>query len=136
MSRIEGKALVVFDGDCPFCARWVQLLIRYDRHDRLTFIRRKDISLLAGSLAFDAHKELPYDTISVIFRDAVFTKSAAVLLVLELVGMPRLFLHAAKLVPPKIRDYGYDFIARHRYKLAQRKTCRKYSEEEMRKLIQ
>lgn len=111
--------LVLFDGDCPFCHRAVRLLARLDRRGRLRFAplagetaRRLGLACAAGerpdSLLFVA-------AASDAAGHPPFERSEAVLAALELVGWgARAAARVVRLLPRRLRDAAYDFVARRR----------------------
>jgi predicted DCC family thiol-disulfide oxidoreductase YuxK len=106
-------AVVVFDGECAFCNRWVDFLIRFDRHDIFRFTARQS----EAGLAFSGRAGLPESGVgSIVLVDAgqVLLRSTAVLRMLRLLGFPFSLAAIFSLIPVAIRDVGYDFVARNR----------------------
>jgi predicted DCC family thiol-disulfide oxidoreductase YuxK len=115
LSPVESSqhAVVVFDGECAFCNRWVDFLIRFDRRDIFRFTARQS----EAGLAFSRRAELPESGVgSIVLVDAgrVWLRSAAVLRMFRLLGFPFSLAAMFSLIPAPIRDAGYDFVARNR----------------------
>ena len=119
--------ILLYDGECGFCAANVQFILRHDPGGRLRF------APLQGAFATAVrarHPELQgvdsmvwVDPASGGDSERVFARSAAALRAARyLGGFWRLAL-AAALIPRTIRDAAYDFIARHRHQLAGGETC-------------
>jgi predicted DCC family thiol-disulfide oxidoreductase YuxK len=69
-------AVVVFDGECAFCNRWVDFLLHFDRRDVFRFTARQSES----GTAFSRQAGLPEGGIgSIIVVDAGRVRSSAVL---------------------------------------------------------
>lgn len=111
----EPEGLILFDGVCVFCSRWVRFVIDRDPQARFTFapIQSERGRALAARLGIDP--EAP-QTNAVIWNGRAWFKSDAALTVLgELEGTGP--LARLKAVPRRVRDPVYDLIARHRYRI-------------------
>jgi len=109
----SGHAVVVFDGECAFCNRWVDFLLRFDRKDSFRFTARQSES----GAAFSREAGLP-DTgagsIILLEGKTMWLRSGAVLRMMELLGFPFSLAGVFRLIPASIRDAVYDTIARNR----------------------
>ena len=110
------EAVLLFDGHCLLCDGFVQWLLRHDPAQRLRFAA---LASLAGQRLLTAHG-LPAtyrDSLVVLHAGQVFTQSAAVRTVLRMLGGPYRWLAGLLgIVPRAMRDAGYRFVARHRYR--------------------
>jgi predicted DCC family thiol-disulfide oxidoreductase YuxK len=117
-------AVVIFDGECAFCNRWVDFLLRFDRRDVFRFAARQSES---GAL-FWSQTGLPEGGVgSIVLAEdgSILTRSAAVLRMLSLLGFPFSLTAVFRLVPSALRDWAYDWIARNRLKwFGRRQVCR------------
>lgn len=115
---------MVFDGECSFCNRWVDFLLRFDRRDVFRFAARQTES---GAL-FSRQAGLPeagVGSIVLVEQGIVRLRSAAVLRMLGLLGFPFSLTAIFRLIPSALRDVMYDWIARNRLKwFGRRQTCR------------
>lgn len=128
--RISAAPLILFDGECALCDRSVQTLLDEDkagifryaplqgptagavlaRHG-LTGVALQSLVLVEGHGA-DAER--------------IHRKSEGVLRALAMLGGFWRVVSWLRLVPRPIRDAGYDFVARHRYRWFGRvETCRR-----------
>ena len=120
----DARPIVVFDGVCHLCNRWVDLILRHDRSGQ---IRLSSIQWPAGRLLVERNgysvDDLP--TLLLIENGACYTHTDAIFRVLaKLGGRWRLFT-AARVIPAILRDPAYRWIARHRYRLfGRRAACR------------
>lgn len=111
----EPQGLILFDGVCVFCSRWVRFVIDRDPEARFTFtpIQSERGRVLAERFGIDP--EAP-QTNAVIWSGRIWFKSDAALTVLgQLRGTGPLAMLRA--VPRLIRDPAYDLIARNRYRV-------------------
>lgn len=111
----EPDGLILFDGVCVFCSRWVRFVIARDPQARFSFAPIQSQRGRALAKRFGIDPETP-QTNAVIWNGRAWFKSDAALTVLgELEGTRP--LAGLKAVPRPIRDPVYDLIARHRYRL-------------------
>lgn len=111
----EPDGLILFDGVCVFCSRWVQFVLRLDRQRRFRFlpIQSPRGRALAGRFGIDP--DAP-QTNAVILDGRIRFKSDAALTVLGVFpGTAPLAL--LKAIPRGLRDPLYDLIARNRYRI-------------------
>ena len=127
--------MVVFDGECAFCNRWVDFLLRFDRDDVFRFAARQTES---GALLL-RQAGLPEEgvgSIVLVENGGVQVRSAAVLRMLGLLGFPFSLAVIFRLIPPGPRDLMYDWFARNRLKwFGRRQTCRLPSQAERHRFL-
>jgi predicted DCC family thiol-disulfide oxidoreductase YuxK len=128
-------AVVIFDGECVFCNRWVDFLLRFDRRDAFRFAARQTES----GASFLRQAGLPEAGVgSIILAEdgAVLVRSAAVLRILELLGFPFSLAVIFRLIPSGPRDVVYEWFARNRLKwFGRRSACRLPSEAERQRFL-
>jgi predicted DCC family thiol-disulfide oxidoreductase YuxK len=113
--------LVLYDGVCGLCDRFVQFLLRIDREDRLRF------AALQGPIGTKilAQAGRTADALSTVIvvvdyeQDAprLLERSDAALFAIASGGGVYRAASALRLVPRFIRDAAYDLIARTRYRI-------------------
>jgi predicted DCC family thiol-disulfide oxidoreductase YuxK len=120
----SGHAVVVFDGECAFCNRWVDFLLRFDRKDTFRFAARQSQS----GAAFSRGAGLPeagVGSIILVEGKTIRLRSEAVLRMLELLGLPFSLAGIFRVTPVSLRDAVYDTIARNRTRwFGRMSTCR------------
>jgi predicted DCC family thiol-disulfide oxidoreductase YuxK len=120
----RSAAVLLYDGTCGFCATSVQWVLQRDRRKTLCF------AALQGETArpiLARHPELAnVDSVVWVETDEahgadkshVLVRSEAALAVGRYLGGGwSVAARLGTLVPPPLRDWGYDLIARHRHKL-------------------
>jgi len=115
--------ILLFDGVCNLCNRTVDFILKRDRAKRFRFVAlqsEKGKELIAKF-------EIPTETDSVIliFKNEVFIESDAVIEIVKLLPTPWKWLTIFKIIPLKLRNRIYNWIAKNRYRwFGRRKTCR------------
>ena len=106
------ERIIFFDGLCPFCHFWVQYILKKDQNNKFLF------APLQGKIA---NEQLPsvflsVDTI-VLLEDKkrIYTKSDAILRIINILGGVRKILLVFKVVPTFLRNILYDLFARNRF---------------------
>jgi predicted DCC family thiol-disulfide oxidoreductase YuxK len=109
--------ILFFDGDCAFCSCSVRTVARLDKRGNISFAPLQ--GELAREMGFSHHAAKEGGTM-VLLREAdgeVRTQSDAwIELVRALGGGWRVFAIAG-IIPKRLRDFVYRFIAKHRYQL-------------------
>ncbi|GLC24077.1 thiol-disulfide oxidoreductase DCC family protein [Roseisolibacter agri] len=118
--------ILLYDGDCGFCARSVQFVLAREGRDRS--LRFATLQGATGDAARRARPELAgIDSVLWVEPDArggigrVLVRSDAALRTLTYLGGGwRVLAALGRLAPRGLRDAVYDLIARHRLRLAGR----------------
>ena len=115
LAKLQKHAIILFDGDCNFCNRSVQFIMRRDHKDYFRFASLQ--SSIGQSLLAHYVANPPYDSIVFIENDQVFTESTAVLRICRrMVGLWKA-LYALIILPKPLRDLLYRSFAKRRYAL-------------------
>lgn len=126
----KNQRIIFFDGYCNLCNNAVDFIISRNSSKNLYYASLQ--SDIAKTYLLDEFKDKNWpDSIILYDKGKVFIKSTAALkLARDLRGfwpLAGLFL----IVPKFIRDWVYDFIAKHRYKwFGKKETCRVATEDE------
>jgi predicted DCC family thiol-disulfide oxidoreductase YuxK len=107
--------VILYDGVCVFCSRWVRFIVARDREKRFRFtaIQSAYGARLAQAIGIDADDP---DTNAVIHGGVAFFKSDAALTVLSLLPGWAL-VRVLFAVHRPLRDAVYDLVARNRYRI-------------------
>ncbi len=102
--------VVFFDDTCLLCNHTVRVLLFIDRKEKLQF------ASLQSSFAADVldTKTLALDAVVLWHQSNIYVKSSAFIKIAQILGFPYLLATILYVVPPVIRNFIYDFIARHR----------------------
>ena len=103
----------MFDGVCNLCDGFVNFVADGDPHRRVKFGAQQKHGELLDRVG------APHDlsTVVVIQGDKFYTKSTAAMRTLALLEFPHRALAAFYVVPEPLRDFGYDLVAKYRYKV-------------------
>lgn len=111
----EPDGLVLFDGVCVFCSRWVRLVMRLDRERRFRFLPIQSERGRGMAVRHGIDPDAP-ETNAVVWDGRLWFKSDAALTVLG--AFPETApLAMLKHVPRALRDPVYDLIASNRYRI-------------------
>lgn len=106
--------IILFDGECNFCDKSVQFIIKRDRDGVFQFASQQ--SEVGQRLLLENSIPKWIDSFFLISGEKIYYKSSAALRVCrDLNGFWKVF-YLFLVVPKPIRDGVYDFIARNRYK--------------------
>jgi predicted DCC family thiol-disulfide oxidoreductase YuxK len=107
--------VILYDGVCVFCSRWVRFVASRDRDARFRFTAIQSGYGTRLAQAFGIDLQDP-DTNAVIHGGVVYFKSDAALTVLGLLpGWS--FVRVLFVVPKPLRDGVYNLVARNRYRI-------------------
>lgn len=127
--------IVLFDGVCGMCDRFVQFAVRRDRKAALRFA---SLQSAAGRALLEQYG-LPTETLSsmVLIRNGrAFTRSTAALRVCRHLSGLWPLLTVFILVPPFLRNPVYNWISRNRYRwFGQMDACRIPTPEERERFL-
>jgi predicted DCC family thiol-disulfide oxidoreductase YuxK len=125
MAAESTAPVIVFDGVCLLCSRWVRFLLKHDRAERYHFASMQSDG---GRTLLLAHGLDPDSPLSFLLVEdgRGYTDTDAIARVLR--GLPRRRWHwlgsTLRLAPRWLRDPAYRFVARHRYRIfGQSRSC-------------
>lgn len=105
--------IVFFDGVCNLCSSSVQWVIRHDPRAVFTFTSLQG-QYVAKMITDEKLKKI--DSVILLENGRFYTRSTAILRIARRLGFPARLLYAFIIVPAFIRNWVYEFIAKHRYK--------------------
>jgi predicted DCC family thiol-disulfide oxidoreductase YuxK len=107
-------SIVFIDDECLFCNFWGNYIAKNDKSNNILISS-------SSSKVFDEakkknHSNFPNPELTIIlyFKGQYFTKSTAVLMIAKQMKIWYFLLLIGYLIPKKIRDLMYDFIAKRR----------------------
>ena len=107
------KRIVLFDGECNFCDSSVQFIIKRDPAAHFLFTSLQSEKGIELAKQYAIPKEV--DSLVLIENGKAFTKSSAALRIAKKLDGLWHLLFLFILVPRKIRDGVYDYVAKNRY---------------------
>jgi predicted DCC family thiol-disulfide oxidoreductase YuxK len=119
----QPEAVVLFDGVCNLCNSAVRFIIARDPAARFRFapVESEAAARLLGAPAAD--RGLP-DSIILLDRGRLYTRSRAALRICRRLRFPWPLLYGFIVVPPPMRNWLYDLVARNRYRwFGKRDAC-------------
>jgi predicted DCC family thiol-disulfide oxidoreductase YuxK len=117
------NAIILFDGVCNFCNQWVNLVIQYDRKGRFQFASLQS-EVAKSILTKHAVDTIDQDSVVLIEGDQVYTRSAAILRILRHMDGWWKWLYLFVIIPRPLRDLGYRWFAKNRYRFfGKREEC-------------
>ena len=131
----DDKPLIVFDGECGFCSRDIDFVLRHDKKQLFRFTPAQS-PLGTALLRHYGFRTDNYETSLLIENGFALPYSDGVLRVLELLGGTTGMAAALRVVPRFIRDGAYKAVGRNRMKIAERRrTCRMPTPEERERFL-
>jgi predicted DCC family thiol-disulfide oxidoreductase YuxK len=127
----ERAAIILFDGVCNLCNGWVRFVIRRDPNQAFRFAAQQSP---AGQAIIKDHIRGVGELSSVILIDGqpFYAESDAVLQILARLGPPWSWTAFLRIIPRRVRDACYRFIASQRYRLFWRTEVCQLPSEDMR----
>lgn len=126
--------IVFFDGECGLCNGVVDVLIRADKHKRLHFSSLQ--SPFAELFLSKRDVSIKMDTIYFYRQEEMYSRSEAVKQILfALGGVWHLLGKIISVLPSFISDYIYNMIAKNRFRLLGKTSCRIPSPEERKQFL-
>tara|TARA_B110000858_G_scaffold66755_1_gene77542 strand:+ start:609 stop:1013 length:405 start_codon:yes stop_codon:yes gene_type:complete len=116
----RNKHIIFFDGVCNMCNSFVRLIIKLDYKEQFIFcpISSKKGQKIINKFSLDLKN---IDSILLLKNNKITLKSEAVIEILVSLNLLFRFFLILKILPSKLLDLIYDFIAKYRYKLFGRK---------------
>jgi predicted DCC family thiol-disulfide oxidoreductase YuxK len=114
--------ILLYDGVCGLCNRFVQFTLRHDRNAIFRFASLQS-PIAARILARHGVNPTALDTVYVVLNhdlpnESLFSRSDASAFVLKQLGGPwRPSASLLQLLPKFLRDPAYNTLARHRYRI-------------------
>ena len=117
---VRDKHIIFFDGVCNMCNSFVRLIIKLDYKEQFVFcpISSKKGQKIINKFSLDLKN---IDSILLLKNNKITLKSEAVIEILVSLNLLFRFFLILKILPSKLLDLIYDFIAKYRYKLFGRK---------------
>ena len=121
---MKNDIVVIYDGECGFCNRSVLFLLKRDKHESLGFSANKSRYSVSALTKFGILREAS-ETLVLVEHGEAYTYSDAALRITRYLKFPWSLLIHMLVVPKKVRDPVYKWIARNRHRISgSTKPCR------------
>ena len=121
--KVCNKHIIVFDGACMLCSRWVHFIVNRDTKNQFAF---SAMQTPFGTHLLEENNISASDpsTFLLVKNGKIFTSSDAIFEVLSEFNAPWKYLSALNAIPKAWRDELYFFAARNRYRwFGKKKVC-------------
>jgi predicted DCC family thiol-disulfide oxidoreductase YuxK len=107
------KPLIIYDGACGLCNKTVQIILRANKGARFQFaaLDSNSAKMLENNMQTSF---VQYKSVVLIHQNKIFTQSHAVIKIGLLLGFPFSASVILYLIPPFIRNFVYNIIAKNR----------------------
>lgn len=113
--------VIIFDGVCNLCNGFIQFIIKNDKKNKFKFCSLQ--SEQGQNIIKQNSKDLKnIDSVLLFTNNQIYNKSTAVLKIAKTLGFPYNIIKITSVIPVKLRDRIYDFIAKNRYRWFGKKT--------------
>lgn len=119
----DNKPVILFDGHCGICSAWAEFLLKYDRAGRYRLLAAQTPlgQALYRHYGLDPDE---FETNLLIADGVAWVKSEGTIRMAEGLGFPWSMAVILRLLPPGVRDWLYDLIARNRFRfMGRRDAC-------------
>ena len=122
MSASSPNPVILYDGVCGLCNRLVQFVLKHDSRDRFRFAWLQS-DFAAGILQRHGVTPEDLDTMYVVLDCALpeerleSRSDAAIVILKELGGGWGILDLALRVLPEWLRNWGYNLVARNRYRI-------------------
>ena len=112
---LRNKTILLFDGYCNLCHSSVQFVIKHEKKPELYFTSLQS-PIAKEILTYYKIDSTKINSLVLIEKNKAYTKSTAALKLGKYLKGLYLLSSIFIIVPPFIRNWVYDFIAKNRYK--------------------
>jgi len=126
--------IVLFDGECGICSRSVEFIFSIDKKAQIYFAPL-DSPIAKEKLAQNGITNPDPNTFYYLDGDQIHSKSTGALRVLKDIGGFWKLFYIFILIPPFIRDFCYDLIAKNRHRFIKKSACAMPSKEFLERLL-
>lgn len=108
------RKIVLFDGDCHFCNKSVQFILKRDPHKQFLFTSQQ--SEIGRELLREVSAPMNLDSLILIEGNRYFDKSSAALKICRYLRGAWKVFYVLLIVPKPLRDIVYHLVAKNRYR--------------------
>jgi len=109
------KPILLFDGYCNLCNNSVKFVLKHEKTSEIVFASLE--STIGVQILKQYHiNSTEIDSLVLIQHKTVYVKSSAALRLTKYLKGLYPLAYILLIIPPFIRNWAYDYIARHRYR--------------------
>jgi predicted DCC family thiol-disulfide oxidoreductase YuxK len=128
LEAIGGRAVILYDGLCGFCDKTVQWVIRHDLQDKFRFAPQQSAfaEAVLARHGIDGQALLQDNSVYLVLNpgsphERLLRESDVSVNILSILGGAwAVWGWLMRMVPPLLRNAGYTFVARNRFRIAGR----------------
>ncbi len=133
MLELSNKNIILFDGECALCNRFVVFIIKQDKKQVFHF---SSLQTEVGKSIAKEYDIIDVSSIVFVSEENAKTKSLAVLSIFSHLPFPYHLLNIFYLIPYFIRDELYDIVARNSFSIFEKnETCTLYKNEDWKERV-
>lgn len=119
----DGHPIIVFDGHCALCSGWANFVLRFDRRARYRLLAAQ--SPLGRALYLHYGLDARDYTTNLLIEDGLaWFKSEGCIRMAQGLGFPWSLAALLRILPLRLRDRLYEWVARNRFRIAgRREVC-------------
>lgn len=121
LKDLNNKPIILFDGECSFCNKWVDFILRKEKSSYFYFGTLK--SELGGNLISFHNINQNVDSVIIIENGKAYIESDAVFKITPKLKFPFSCITIFRFTPKFIRNFVYNQIAKRRLKLSKIDFC-------------
>lgn len=119
----DDRPILIFDGVCVLCSRSANFILRHDKQDTFRLLAAQTP---VGQAIYKHYNLNPtdFETMILLADGRPWLKSESIIRTAALLGFPWSCAKILRIIPRALRDRGYEWIARNRFKIfGRRETC-------------
>jgi predicted DCC family thiol-disulfide oxidoreductase YuxK len=116
-NEVKARSLVIFDGDCTLCNRWVRFVRSRDPIRRFVFIPLSSVQARKVLDLFRREDAVESSTIYLVQDSHIYDRSSAILRISRWLDGPWPALFLLLIIPRRLRDLVYRLVAHYRFQL-------------------
>lgn len=118
LSVAQESEYIFYDGHCGLCHRAVKFVLKHDRSGNAFRFAPLQGEMIQSRVSDQQRASLPNTFVVLTRNGALLMRSDASLYILERLGGGwRILANILRVIPGRLRDLMYDFVARVRYRL-------------------
>lgn len=122
MPLLKEKGYLIFDGYCNLCSRTVRFLIKADKRNKLVYFAATDTLPKSVESALSNYQNIVNQSIIFIREKETFIGSRAVIEIIYTLGGCWKCIIILRIIPLRMADAIYYFVARNRYRWFGKRT--------------